>query len=126
MIICNWSSKRVSNRVPVFILEEGSKVDYASLIDSLIYVVPLLALMVSIRTFTNASRERHSKTAADAAELKSDIKHLSSEVMQMRERYEKAADGYHKVDGRLIKLESKAESLEKRMRELEETMRYAD
>lgn len=119
----------IENGYPIgcpFFVWKKAILDYGSLIDSLIYVVPLLALMVSIRTFTNASRERHSKTAADAAELKSDIKHLSSEVMQMRERYEKAADGYHKVDGRLIKLESKAEALEKRMRELEETMKYAD
>lgn len=94
-------------------------VDYAALIDSLIYLVPLLALMVSIRTFTNASRERHAKTAADAAELKSDISHLSNEVREMKDRYERAADGYHRVDNRLIKLESKAENLEKKIAELE-------
>lgn len=100
--------------------------DYSALLDSLIYIVPLLALMVSIWTFINASKERHQKTAQEAAELKSDIKHLSSQVFEMRERYEKAADGYHKVDGRLIALETKAGALEKRMKELEGRLKYAD
>lgn len=100
--------------------------DYSALIDSLIYIVPLLALMVSIWTFISASKERHQKTAADAAELKSDIKHLSIEVREMKERYEKAADGYHKVDGRLIALETRAGVLERRMKELEGVLKYAD
>lgn len=100
--------------------------DFTALIDSLIYIVPLLALMVSIWTFINASKERHQKTAADAAELKSDIKHLSSQVYEMKERYEKAADGYHKVDNRLVKLESQAKALTERMEVLEGRLKYAD
>lgn len=100
--------------------------DYSGLIDSLIYIVPLLALMVSIWTFISASKERHQKTAADAAELKADIKHLSSQVFEMKERYEKAADGYHKVDGRLVALETQAKALTERMEKLEGVLKYAD
>lgn len=100
--------------------------DVAVLIDAIIYIVPILALMVSIRTFTAASKERHSKTAADAAELKADIKHLSSQVYEMKERYEKAADGYHKVDGRLVALETQAKVLTERMEKLEGVLKYAD
>ena len=102
------------------------ELEFWSLINAFVYVVPVFALIVSIMTFTNASRERHSKTAADAAELKSDIKHLASEVMEMKERYEKAADGYHKVDGRLVKLETQARSLTERMDKLEGVLKYAD
>lgn len=100
--------------------------DYTGLLDSLIYLVPMLALIVSILTFINASKERHQKTAADAAELKADIKHLSTQVQEMKTRYEKAADGYHKVDGRLVALETQAKALEERMGKLEGVLKYAD
>ena len=104
----------------------GATFDIAGLVDAIVYIVPIFALMVSIRTFVNASKERHSKTAADAAELKSDIKHLSSQVFEMKERYEKAADGYHKVDGRLVALETQAKVLTERMEKLEGVLKYAD
>lgn len=104
----------------------GASFDIGALIDAVIYIVPVIMLMVSIWTFTNASKERHSKTAADAAELKADIKHLSSQVYEMKERYEKAADGYHKVDGRLVALETQAKVLTERMEKLEGVLKYAD
>ena len=110
----------------LFLGEKAKELDYSALLDSLIYLVPLGALMVSIWTFVNASRERHQKTAADAAELKSDIKHLSIQVAEMRERYEKAADGYHKVDSRLVALETQARTLRERMEKLEGRLNYAD
>ena len=100
--------------------------DYASLLDSLIYLVPLGALMLSIWTFVNASRERHQKTAADAAELKADINHLSTQVAEMKQRYEKAADGYHRVDSRIVALETQAKALTERMEKLEGVLKYAD
>lgn len=100
--------------------------DFTALIDAMIYLVPIGALMVSIWTFVNASKERHQKTAADAAELKADIKHLSTQVAEMKERYEKAADGYHRVDSRLVALETQAKTLSARMEKLEGVLKYAD
>lgn len=100
--------------------------DFAALLDACIYLVPLLALIVSISTFKSASRERHERTAADAAELKADIHMLSINVEELKTRVESASEGYHRNATRLTKLEEQAKTLWNKLEDLERRIGYAD
>lgn len=98
-------------------------IDVGALISSIVYIVPLLALMLSITTFTNASKERHQKTATEAAELKAEIHLLTREVEELKSQYNEADDGYHKNAMRLTEVEQRVRSLEARMKQIEQEVR---
>lgn len=101
-------------------------IDVGALINAIVYLVPLVALIVSVVTFTNASKERHAKTASEAAELKAEIHMLTVQVEELKASYTDADTGYHKNVGRIIKLEEKVNTLWGKMARLEEEIRHAN
>ena len=97
----------------------SGNVDVGSLINSIVYIVPLIALMVSIMTFTNASKERHAKTASEAAELKAELHMLTVQVEELRASAQESDTGFHKNATRLTKLEEQVKTLWNKMDNLE-------
>lgn len=94
-------------------------VDVGALISSLMYVVPLIALMVSIATFTNASKERHAKTASEAAELKAELHMLTVQVEELKASNQDSESGYHRNATRLTKVEEQLKTLWNKMTDIE-------
>lgn len=93
--------------------------DVNSMLAMLIYIVPLIALVISVLTFTNAVKERHGRTAAEAVSLKKDIELLTEKVSDLERQLYEAIGGYHKNDKRITTLETKMTSIEKRVSVLE-------
>lgn len=104
----------------------SQSIDVGALINAVIYIVPLAALIVSVITFTNASKERHAKTASEAAELKAEIHMLTVQVEELKASYTDADTHYHNNVGRIIKLEEKVYALQGKMAKLEEEIRHAN
>lgn len=101
--------------------------DMAAFVNSIVYIVPLLALMVSIMTFTNASKERHAKSASEAADIKAQLHLLTVQVEELKRSYNEADDGFHKNATRITKLEEQAKTLWNKMEALEkEVKKYGD
>lgn len=108
--------ERHEERVP---MDGGNTIDVGALISSLVYIVPLLALMLSVQTFSNAAKERHAKSAAEAANLKSDLTHLTAQVSELKASMDEAETGYHKNATRLTALEEQVKTLWSKVNELE-------
>lgn len=104
----------------------GNQIDVNAFLNALIYIVPLLALMVSIMTFTNASKERHAKTASEAAELKAELHTLTVRVEELKREYDEADDGFHENATRITKLEEQIKSLWRKMDVIEDKLSKAD
>lgn len=97
----------------------GNQIDVNAFLNALIYIVPLLALMLSIMTFTNASKERHAKTASEAAELKAELHLLTVQVEELKREYDEADNGFHSNATRITKLEEQVKTLWNRMADIE-------
>lgn len=104
----------------------GNQIDVGALINAIVYLVPLLALMVSIMTFTNASKERHAKTASEAAELKAEIHLLTVQVEELKREYDEADNGFHSNATRITKLEEQAKTLWNKVSEIEKKVNRLD
>lgn len=104
----------------------NGQIDVSALLSSLIYIVPLIALMVSIMTFTNASKERHAKTASEAAELKVELHMLTVQVEELKREYDEADHGYHKNATRLTVLEEQVKTLWNKMSAIETKINQTD
>lgn len=103
------------------------QLDLGAFLNSVVYIVPLLALMLSIVTFTNASKERHAKSASEAAALKEQLIFLSQQVEDLKRSYNEADDGFHKNATRITKLEEQVKTLWNKAEELErEVRKYVD
>lgn len=90
------------------------------IISLIIYIVPLLSLVVSVLTFSNAVKERNSKSAAEAVSLKKDIELLSEKVSSLEHQFTKVNNGYYSNDKRITTLEHDVRSLDHRVKYLEE------
>lgn len=101
----------------------SNTIDVGALISSAVYIVPLIALMVSISTFTNASKERHAKTASEAAEIKAELRLLTNQVEELKSSYSEADDGYHQNATRITTLEQRVKALEARIKQVESELR---
>lgn len=97
----------------------GNQIDVNAFLNALIYIVPLLALMLSIMTFTNASKERHAKTASEAAELKAELHLLTVQVEELKREYDEADNGFHSNATRITKLEEQVKTLWNKMSAIE-------
>lgn len=97
----------------------NGSVDVGSLVNAAVYIVPLIALMVSIATFTNASKERHAKTASEAAEIKAELHMLTVQVEELKDNSQDSQDGYHKNSTRITKLEEQVKTLWNKMSDIE-------
>lgn len=100
-------------------LKMDNSIDINSFLNALIYIVPLLALMLSIMTFTNASKERHAKTASEAAELKAELHLLTVQVEELKKEYDEADSGFHSNATRIVKLEEQVKTLWNKMEVIE-------
>lgn len=94
-------------------------VDMSAFIGTLIYIIPLITLVIAVLTFTNAVKERHGKTAAEAVEIKKDIEILTEKVSSLEEKLEDSQSGFHENKERISNLETRMESVEKRVKTLE-------
>lgn len=83
----------------------------------------IIGLVISIFTFNNAVKERHAKTASEAAEIKAELKTLSGQIENLKALQDKSDDGLHSNDKRITILDQKVRSLEKRMENIEKEVR---
>ncbi len=97
--------------------------DVANLINSLVYIVPLVSLTISVVTFSNAAKERTAKTAMEAAEVKAELHTLSEQVEELKEMNSEVSKGYHNNDKRIEVVETRLHALEKRVLRLEQVIR---
>lgn len=98
-----------------------------ALINAVIYIVPLIALIVSIFTFVNASRERHAKSAAEQAEIGIKLDNNAETLGEIKTTVDDLRDGYHenheaieKLDTKIGTLENRVETVEKDIKRLED------
>lgn len=86
-----------------------------ALINAVIYIVPLVALIVSILTFVNASKERHAKSAAESAKLGMKMDNNAETLGEIKETVDDLRDGYHENHEAIKELDTKIDGLEKRV-----------
>ena len=97
----------------------AAPIDINTVIMAFVYIVPLVTVIISIVTFTNAVKERNARTAAEAVSLKKDIENLSIEVRDLKKDIADAIKGYHNNDKRITTLEYEFNALNARVKGLE-------
>lgn len=103
----------------------NSNFDAAMLINSLLYIVPLVGLIITISQQSQIRKEKEAQNTSEATELKLSIRHLSEDIEELKNAIEGAESGNHENEIRLTKLEQQARSLEARVKQLEKEIRYA-
>lgn len=86
-------------------------------------IISSIMMGISILTFSNAVKERHTKSATESAELAIKLDNVIKDVADMREELNLADSGYHKNDKRITNLETRCDNLERRMGTLEKEVR---
>lgn len=94
-----------------------------AIVNALIYCVPLVALIVSILTFINASRERHAKSAAESARLGIKLDNNSETLGEIKTTVDDLRDGYHENHEAIVELDTKIGNLEKRVDAVEKDLK---
>lgn len=80
----------------------------------------LVGMIVTVITFTRAVNERHSKSAAEAAGLKADIRMVHNDIDELKADLKTANNGYHENDRRIVSLDGRVKRLEARIQQIEE------
>lgn len=83
----------------------------------------LVGMIVTVLTFTRAVNERHSKSAAEAAGLKADIRLVHNDIDELKADLRTANDGYHENDRRIVELDGRVKRLEARINIIEKEVR---
>lgn len=94
-----------------------------ALINAVIYIVPLIALIVSILTFVNASKERHAKSAAESAKLGLKMDNNAETLGEIKVTVDDLRDGYHENHEAIERVETKIEGLEGRVDKVEQEIK---
>lgn len=94
-----------------------------AIVNALIYCVPLVALIVSVLTFVNASKERHAKSAAEQAKIGIKLDNNAKTLNEIKGTVDDLRDGYHKNHEAIVELDTKIGILEDRVRKVEGEIR---
>lgn len=90
-----------------------------AIINAVVFCVPLITLMVAVITFTNASKERHSKSAAEQAEIGIKLDENGKTLANMQERLDTLLEGYHENHSSIMQLETRVTGIEGRVKKVE-------
>lgn len=82
-------------------------------------LISLIGMIVAVMTFNSAVKERHSKSAAETAQLKITVENLAYLVQELKGDIERIERGFHTDDKRITKLETRVENYEARIEVLE-------
>lgn len=92
----------------------------------LMYCVPVIALIVSILTFFRSNRERHEKSATEAASIAAKLDSTAQHLVQIDEHLQKLLQGQLQhtqdiadLDKRVSAINVKVENLEHRVDKIE-------
>lgn len=99
------------------------QIDTGVLISAIMYFVPLIALVISIVTFTNAVKERHGKSAAEQAGISIKLDTLSKTIDDIKKSIDDLRSGQHKHESAITKLETKVTGLEGRVKRVETNLK---
>lgn len=83
------------------------------------YGIPVIALIISIFTYYAAVKERHHKSAAEAAGLKKDIESIKEDVTEIKDDLATLTERYHDNKESIIKLEGRVATCEAKIKDLE-------
>lgn len=97
-----------------------------ALINAVVYIVPLIALIVSIFTFINASRERHAKSAAEQAEIGIKLDNNAKTLGEVKDTVDDLRNGYHENHEAIERLDTKIDNLEDRVDKVETEIRQLE
>lgn len=99
--------------------------EFAGFWSVLAYVVPVIALIISVMTFSNASKERHGKSAAEQAGISAKLDGNSSKIDEIKTDLGRLMQGYEdnrehiaRLDGRIEGIESRVSSVEGRIEQI--------
>lgn len=93
--------------------------EIATGVNLLVYVVPVLALIVSIVTFFRASGERHAKSAAEIAQIAAKLDHNTFLLTEVKEQQQRLMTGYLENKADIAEIKGKVEAHETRIETLE-------
>lgn len=94
-----------------------------AIVNAVIYIVPLIALIVSIMTFVNASKERHAKSAVESAKLGIKLDNNTKTLGDIKVTVDDLSDGYHENHEAIKELDTKIGNLETRVDTVEEDIK---
>lgn len=97
--------------------------EFVAIVNAVVYIVPVLALIVSVITFFNASRERHSKSAAEQAKIGVKLDNNSATLNDIKGTVDVLRDGYNKNHAAIEKLDTKIGGLEIRVDKVEQDIK---
>lgn len=97
-----------------------------ALINAVVYIVPLIALIVSIFTFINASKERHAKSAAEQAEIGIKLDNNAKTLGEVKDTVDDLRNGYHENHEAIERLDTKIDNLEDRVDKVETEIRQLE
>lgn len=98
----------------------------ASGLQFLIYIVPVVALIVSIITFLCANRERHEKSAAEQAGIKANLDSIAKHVEDIDSRTETLVNGQAVTNQNVAALDTRVGALETRVDGLETRIMHTE
>lgn len=90
-----------------------------AIINAVVFCVPLITLIVAVITFTNASKERHSKSAAEQAEIGIKLDENGKTLANMQGRLDTLLEGYHENHSSIMQLETRVTGIEGRVDKVE-------
>lgn len=90
-----------------------------AIINAVVFCVPLITLIVAIITFTNASKERHSKSAAEQAEIGLKLDENGKTLANVQGRLDTLLDGYYENHSSIMQLETRVTGIEGRVEKVE-------
>lgn len=97
-----------------------------AIINAVIFCVPLITLIVAIITFTNASKERHSKSSAEQAEIGLKLDDNGKRLADLQGRLDSLLEGYHENHGSIMQLETRVTGIEGRVKKVERDINYLE
>lgn len=86
-------------------------------------VISAIMLIVSVLTFTNASKQRHEKSAAEQAQISIKLDSTLERLVKIENTLEEMRDGLHENEVAIEKLETRVTGLEGRVKKIETNLK---
>lgn len=87
--------------------------------NAITFVVPLIMLIVSLFTFASASKERHTKSAAEQAEIGIKLDNNLKALEEIKGTIKDLTDGFNDHGKAITQLDTRVNGLEGRIKKLE-------